>query len=272
MISLFSTTFSKISLCHWVSSSLQTDQNFFGVPHVAYFTSFLLKDKVKPKNKYMFDTIVSNPLTAKIAKTKGVKVISTLTGFKFIGAQIALDDLNQVDRFVFGYEESYGCLIAPFVRDKDAIQALVLYSEMAVYHHLEGKTLDVVLEELAVKHGYHLDITKSYAFPGAEGQTKMTEILTNLRNNAPKTLGLLKVVKYDDYLVGKRYVNGKEEKLTLPESDVLRFYLEGGSTVSIRPSGTEPKCKIYYGIISENQKSAEALLKPISDELEKLFT
>ncbi|HZJ89894.1 MAG TPA: phospho-sugar mutase [Bacilli bacterium] len=242
----------------------------------ALLIDYILKHKKERgelhQDSYLYTTIVTSTLGSKIAESYGVNVKEFLTGFKFIGTQIALDDLNKVDRFVFGYEESYGCLVAPFVRDKDAIQALVLYSEMALYHHLAGKTLDVVLEELAVKHGYHHDVTKSYEFIGAAGQAKLQAILSNLRNNAPTSLGGLKVVQYDDYLVSKRYINGKEEELTLPESDVLRFYLEGGSTVSIRPSGTEPKCKIYYGIISENKKSAEALLKPIDEQLAKLFT
>lgn len=222
-------------------------------------------------DSYLYTTIVTSTLGNKIAESYGVKVKEFLTGFKFIGAQIAADDLENKDRFAFGYEESYGCLIAPFVRDKDAIQALVMYAEMALYHHLQGKTLDVVFDELTAKHGYHLDITKSISFPGAEGQMQMNEHLAKLRANALTTIGGLKVLKYDDYLTATRYENGVESKLTLPQSDVLRYYLEGGTTVSIRPSGTEPKCKFYFGVISENKKAAEALLKPIEQQLLSLF-
>lgn len=242
----------------------------------ALLIDYILKHKKErgelTKDSYLYTTIVTSTLGSKVAESYGVNVKEFLTGFKFIGAQIALDDLNNVERFVFGYEESYGCLIAPFVRDKDAIQALVLYSEMALYHHLAGKTLDVALDELYVKHGYHLDITKSFSFPGAEGQAKMNEILTKIRASKQGALGGLEVLKVDDYLTSTSFSGNVETKLDLPTSDVLRFYLAGGSTVSIRPSGTEPKCKIYYGIISENKKSAEALLKPIEEELTKLFT
>lgn len=242
----------------------------------ALLIDYILKHKKErgelTKDSYLYTTIVTSTLGSKVAESYGVNVKEFLTGFKFIGAQIALDDLNNVERFVFGYEESYGCLIAPFVRDKDAIQALVLYSEMALYHHLAGKTLDVALDELYAKHGYHLDITKSFSFPGAEGQAKMNEILTKIRASKQGALGGLEVLKVDDYLTSTSFSGNVETKLDLPTSDVLRFYLAGGSTVSIRPSGTEPKCKIYYGIISENKKSAEALLKPIEEELTKLFT
>lgn len=221
--------------------------------------------------KYLYTTIVTGALGPKVALSYGLKVKEFLTGFKYIGAQIAEDERNNLDNFFFGYEESYGLLAAPFVRDKDAIQALVLYSEMALYYHLQGKTLDVVLEELYQKHGYHLDVTHSLAFTGAAGQKDMQEKLTALRENPLTSVGGHKVLKRDDYLVGKRYENGKEETLTLPKSDVLRYYLEGGTTISVRPSGTEPKCKIYYGILANNKKEAQALLEVLAKDLEAKF-
>lgn len=225
----------------------------------------------KIEGKYLYTTIVTGTLGPKVARNYGLKVKEFLTGFKYIGAQLALDDLNNEDNFFFGYEESYGLLAAPFVRDKDAIQALVLYSEMALYYHLQGKTLDVVLDELYAKYGYHLDITKSIAFPGAAGQKDMHGKLTNLRNNPLTEIAGLKVIKRDDYLVSKSFEGDKVTPLTLPQSDVLRYYLEGGTTISIRPSGTEPKCKIYFGIISDNKKEAQALLEILSNELKAHF-
>ncbi|MDY0214910.1 MAG: phospho-sugar mutase [Bacilli bacterium] len=225
----------------------------------------------KIEGKYLYTTIVTGTLGPKVARNYGLKVKEFLTGFKYIGAQLALDDLNNEDNFFFGYEESYGLLAAPFVRDKDAIQALVLYSEMALYYHLQGKTLDVVLDELYAKYGYHLDITKSIAFPGAAGQKDMHDKLTNLRNNPLTEIAGLKVIKRDDYLVSKSFEGDKVTPLTLPQSDVLRYYLEGGTTISIRPSGTEPKCKIYFGIISDNKKEAQALLEVLSNDLKAHF-
>ncbi|OQA78667.1 MAG: Phosphoglucomutase [Tenericutes bacterium ADurb.Bin239] len=224
------------------------------------------------KGKYLYTTIVSSSLANHIAESYGLKVKEFLTGFKFIGAQIAEDDAKNEKKFFFGYEESYGLLAAPFVRDKDAIQALVLYSEMTLYYHLQGKTLGEVLAKLNAKHGYHHDITKSVAFPGAAGQAEMVEILTRLRNNPPMTLGGLNILKYDDYLTSKSVEKGKTKKLTLPKSDVIRYHLEGGTTISIRPSGTEPKCKIYYGILADNEKEAQDLLTLLENDIKVHFT
>lgn len=247
-----------------------------GNESAALLLDYLCKTKLelgeKIKGKYLYTTIVTGALGSKVAASYGLNVKEFLTGFKFIGAQIAEDDRRGEDNFFFGYEESYGLLAAPFVRDKDAIQALVLYAEMALYYHLQGKTLDVVLHELYEKHGYHLDRTKSLAFPGAEGQKEMHQMLNNLRVNPLNEIGGLRVVKYDDYLSGKSYENGRETILSLPKSDVLRYYLEGGSTISVRPSGTEPKCKVYYGIIAPNEKEATTLFALLGDDLKLKLT
>ena len=246
-----------------------------GNESAALLLDYLCKTRIEQgediKGKYLYTTIVTGALGPKVAKSHGLNVKEFLTGFKFIGAQIAEDDAKHLDNFFFGYEESYGLLAAPFVRDKDAIQALVLYSEMALHYHLQGKTLDVVLDELYAKHGYHLDITHSLAFPGAAGQKDMQEKLTALRTKPLTTIGGLKVIKRDDYLVSTRFEDGKESELTLPKSDVLRYYLEGGTTISVRPSGTEPKCKIYYGILASNKNEAQALLEVLAKDLEAKF-
>ena len=158
------------------------------------------------------------------------------------------------------------------MRDKDAIQAIVLYSEMALYYYLQGKTLGEALDELYKKHGYHYDLTKSVAFPGAEGQADMNKILTRLRENAPHTLGRLNILRYDDYLTSKSVTSGETSTLTLPKSNVIRYHLAGGTTISIRPSGTEPKCKIYYGIIAKNEKEAQDLLTLLEADIKVRFT
>jgi len=224
------------------------------------------------KGKYLYTTIVSSSLANEVAASYGLKVKEFLTGFKFIGAQIAEDDSKNEDNFFFGFEESYGLLAAPFVRDKDAIQAIVLYSEMALYYYLQGKTLGEVLDELYKKYGYHFDVTKSVAFPGAAGQSEMQEILKRLRDNPPVTIGGLNILRYDDYLTSKSVTSGETTTLTLPKSNVIRYHLEGGTTISIRPSGTEPKCKIYYGIITENEKEAQDLLTLLEADIKVRFT
>lgn len=246
-----------------------------GNESAALLLDYLCKTKIEQgeniKGKFLYSTIVTGALGAKIAKHYGLNVKEFLTGFKFIGRQIAEDDAKNEDHFFFGYEESYGLLAAPFVRDKDAIQALVLYSEMALYYHLRGQSLDVVLEELYQMHGYHMDVTRSLAFPGAEGQAQMHQMLTALRNNPPQVIGGLIVKRYEDYLTGEAFENGVKRNLTLPSSNVLRYLLEGGTMISIRPSGTEPKCKIYFGILASEKEKAEQLLALIHEDLKKIL-
>lgn len=223
------------------------------------------------KDGHLYTTIVTSSLGNKVAESYGVKVKEFLTGFKFIGAQIALDDKEGVKRFEFGYEESYGLLVAPFVRDKDAIQALVMYTEMALYYYNLGKTLDVAFDELQQKHGYHLDVTTSINFPGAEGQQAMQNMLTKLRNNPLKEIAGHKVVQIDDYLKSETKVGDQITQLTLPKADVLRFHLMDGSTISVRPSGTEPKCKVYFGVISKEKEAGELLLEELKKGMDLIL-
>lgn len=246
-----------------------------GNESAALLLDYLCKTKIEQgediKGKFLYSTIVTGALGGKIAKHYGLQVKEFLTGFKFIGRQIAEDDARNEDHFFFGYEESYGLLAAPFVRDKDAIQALVLYAEMALYYHLQGQSLDVVLDGLYQTYGYHMDVTRSIAFPGAEGQAQMHHMLTNLRENPPLAIAGRKVVRYEDYLTGVAVEHGAKRALTLPSSNVLRYLLEGGTTISIRPSGTEPKCKIYFGILVTEKEKAEQLLTLIHDDLKKIL-
>ncbi len=246
-----------------------------GNQSAALLLDYIAKTKLefgqKIAGKYLYTTIVTGRLGIDVAQSYGLKVKEFLTGFKYIGEQIAQDDKDGVDNYFFGYEESYGLLAAPFARDKDAIQALVLYSEMTLYYHLQGKTLDVVLDELYAKHGYYHDEQVSLAFPGAEGQAQMEKMLTNIRHNSITTLGGLKVIQTDDYLTGKSVKDGKVTAITLPQSDVLRYHFEGGTTISIRPSGTEPKCKIYFGVKASDKKSAEALFVKLHEDLSKIL-
>lgn len=238
---------------------------------IDYLAKAMKEKNIAYAGKYLYTTIVTGSLGPKVALSHGLKVKEFLTGFKFIGAQIAEDDAQKADNFFFGYEESYGLLASSFVRDKDAVQAVVLYAEMALYYHLQGKTLDVVLDELYAEHGYHLEPTKSFAFPGASGQAKMHDVLSGLRANPPVDIGGLKVLSREDYLSGEKVHNGQVTKLALPASDVLRYHLEGGTRIAIRPSGTEPKCKVYFGIVTNDKKEAQELLSRLEAAISAYF-
>ena len=207
-------------------------------------------------NGVMYNTIVTSPLGKKIAEHYGVKCEQFLTGFKFIGNRIDYYDKHGGPKFEFGYEESYGCLVAPFARDKDGTQAILMYCEMALFYHLQGKSLDMVWEEMGQRFGYHEDVAYSMEFKGSSGQAQMDAIMDVLHANPLKEIGGLKVVRVDDVLKGITVIDGKESKLDLPKSNVIKFFFEDGGFIAVRPSGTEPKVKFYIGVIGTSQKDA----------------
>ena len=224
------------------------------------------------KDGVMYYTIVTSSLGGDIARHYGVKVEEFLTGFKFIGNRIDYyEKLGHGPKFEFGYEESYGCLIAPFARDKDGCQAILMYCEMALFYFLQGKRLDEAWDDLCKRFGYHQDITYSMEFFGSEGQAKMNNLMDTLHNNPFITINGLKVVKVDDIEKGERITKDKKEPLNLPKSNVVKLYLEDGSVVTVRPSGTEPKVKFYVGtVLKEKPKDnsfPEALFKSIKEVL-----
>ena len=202
-----------------------------------------------PANPVMFNTVVTSDLGEAIAAYYNIETEKTLTGFKFIGDKVAKYEKTNEKEFVFGYEESYGCLVKPFVRDKDAMQACMMLAECANFYKKQGKTLIDVLHDLYARHGWYLETQQSITFKGSEGAANMKAMLQRLRDNIPAQIAAYKVVKYEDY--GKQIVvtNGESAELVgFPTSEVLKYYLEDGSWVAIRPSGTEPKCKFYYCI------------------------
>ena len=163
----------------------------------------------------------------------------------------------RVHTFEFGYEESYGYLIKAFARDKDSLQALLMISEMTNHYALEGKTLDVVLDDLYKKYGYHITKLFNIYFPGQSGLQDMNNIMSYLRDNHFEEVAGVKVVACEDYQLQKRYEGDKELALDhLPMSNVLKYYLEDGSWFAIRPSGTEPKCKFYYEAVDSVKENA----------------
>lgn len=206
------------------------------------------------KNGVVYNTIVTSPFGNDIAKSYGVKVESFLTGFKFIGEQIHHYEVNDGPHFEFGYEESYGCLIKDFVRDKDATQAIVMYAEMALYYYRHGLDLDDVYLALEQRHGFHEDEVYSLAFEGVEGANKLKALLSNLRTSPITYLFDSEVIRSEDYGLSIAKEGNKEFTLTLPKSDVFRLFLRNGDIVAIRPSGTEPKCKFYIMAYAKDDK------------------
>lgn len=229
-----------------------------------YIYSSLVENKKMPKNPIMFNTVVTSDLGEKIANAYGVKVEKTLTGFKYIGEKIEKHNILGDASFVFGYEESYGYLIADFVRDKDAPQACLMVAEAANYYLNKGLTLVDVLNNLYEKHGTHIEKQLSITRGGSEGLQEIQDILSRFRNYKEDEIAAIKIKFIDDFLIGMRS-NG--EQLDFPSSNVLKFYLEDGSWIAVRPSGTEPKCKFYFCVVGDNLESAsnkyESLLESV---------
>ena len=224
------------------------------------------------KDGVMYFTIVTSSLGRDVAEHYGVKVEEFLTGFKFIGNRIDYyEKLGHGPKFEFGYEESYGCLIAPFARDKDGCQAILMYCEMALYYFLKGMRLDEAWDDLSRRFGYHQDVTYSMEFFGSEGQAKMDNLMNTLHNEPFITINGLKVVKVDDIEKSVRLTKDSSEPINLPKSNVVKLYLEDGSIVTVRPSGTEPKVKFYIGTKLKEKPAdnsfPEALYKSIKETL-----
>ena len=241
-------------------------KTFTGNQSAAILLDYILSERKKKgllsDNGVMYNTIVTSSLGKEIASFYGVKTEQFLTGFKFIGNRIDYYDKHGGPHFEFGYEESYGCLIAPFARDKDGCQAILLYCEMALFYDLQGKQLDVVWDELQKRFGYHLDIAYSIEFKGSSGQSQMESLMDNLHTSPLKSLNGVKVIRVEDYQKQRAFEDGKEEKIDLPKSNVVKLYFENGNTITVRPSGTEPKVKFYIGL-----KDDKPIEKEVADKL-----
>lgn len=237
--------------------------NEVGVLLLDYICEGRIEKGTMPKNAVAVKSIVSTPLADAVAANYGVELRSVLTGFKWIGDQIAnLEAAGEVDRFIFGFEESYGYLAGPYVRDKDAIIGSMLICEMAAYYRSIGSSIKERLEAIYAKYGRYLNKVDSFEFPGLSGMDKMAGIMNGLRENPPAEIAGYKVVKVTDYK--------KPEETGLPAANVLIYALEGGATVVVRPSGTEPKIKTYFTTLGKDLAEAEAqkaalaaALKPI---------
>ena len=215
-------------------------------------------------NKVAVTTIVSSAMVDALAAEYGFELRRCLTGFKYIGDIITgLSDAGEVDRFIFGFEESYGYLSGDHVRDKDAVNASMLICQMAQYYKLQGKNLVEAMRDLYEKYGYYHNKTVSLSYPGADGAAKMAGIMKSLRDEAPAEIAGSKVEAVVDYAT---CVNG------LPAADVIEFDLEGGNKAIVRPSGTEPKIKLYIFAKGEDAAAADALIAAIEEDGRKLLS
>lgn len=238
--------------------------NEMGVLLLDYICAGRIEQGTMPAKPVAVKSIVSTPLANAVAEHYGVELRETLTGFKWIGDQIAqLEADGEVDRFIFGFEESYGYLAGPYVRDKDAVIGSMLICEMAAYYRSIGSSIKQRLEEIYKEYGRYLNKVDSFEFPGLSGMDKMAGIMSELRTNPPKDFAGKKVVKVMDYT--------KPEETGLPAANVLIYSLDDGSTVVVRPSGTEPKIKAYYTTLGKDLAEAEAEKEKLAAALEPLF-
>lgn len=234
--------------------------NQSGAVLLEYILSQLEKQGKMPENPVMFNTVVTSDLGEKVAEAHGVDTEKTLTGFKFIGEKVAKYEKTHEKNYVFGYEESYGSLIKPFVRDKDAQQACLQLAEAAAYYkNAEGKDLVDVLEDLYTKHGTYAESQVAISLEGEEGANRIKQILSDLRTDDLKEIAGEPVIRFEDYKEEVIKENGETKKLEgFVKSDVLKYYLADGSWIAVRPSGTEPKCKFYYSVKGKDREDANA--------------
>ncbi|CAM3867959.1 phospho-sugar mutase [Cytobacillus oceanisediminis] len=250
--------------------------NQLGAIMLHYLLTQKKKHGILPENGAVIKTIVTSEIGRAIATDFGIKTIDTLTGFKYIGEKIKEFEETKQHIFQFGYEESYGYLIGDFVRDKDAVQAAVFAAEVAAYYKSKGKTLFDGLHDLYRKYGFYLESLISITLKGKEGAEEISDILKSFRENPPKKVAGIKITIIEDYHIGKRFnvLTGQVENIHLPKSNVLKLYLQDDSWISLRPSGTEPKIKLYFSVksLSENQsaKLLERLENEVINKIEKI--
>ena len=237
-----------------------------GVMLTNYILSCKKANGTLPEKPVVVKTIVSTKLINKLCEKYDCELKNVLTGFKYIGEVILnLEKKGEENRYLFGFEESYGYLSGTYVRDKDAVVASMLICEMTAYYKKQGKSLAEVIDGLYEEFGYYLNQTFAFEFEGAEGMQKMADLMSSTRENLPASVGKYKVVKVSDYQLKKEtdLVTGEVEQLTLPTSNVIALHLEGDNGVIIRPSGTEPKIKLYITAVGTDKVNAIAVCDEI---------
>ncbi len=248
--------------------------NEVGIMLFEYILSQRKLNGTLPQRPFAVKTIVSTDLTDKIAEKYDCELKEVLTGFKYVGEQILeLEKKGQEDRFVFGYEESYGYLSGTYVRDKDGVVASMLICELAAYLKKQNKTLVDFVNGLYEEYGFYENTVLNFGFKGAQGSAKMTKIMDNLREKPFNEIAGYKVVKIADYSVLKKLdiATGRETNIDLPKSNVLSFYLENNNKLMIRPSGTEPKIKAYITAVGKSFSESKKITKEITDFISKII-
>ena len=248
--------------------------NEVGVMFTEYLLSSLKEQGKMPENPIVVKTIVTTKLVEKVAENYGAECVDLLTGFKYIGELITnLEKENQSDRFIVGMEESYGYLSGTHARDKDAVVASMLLCEMAAYYKSKGMTLVDVMNKLYDKYGMYLNTLLNFNFEGASGMQKMADMMTSLRENAPKEIAGQKVVTVADYKTSEKtnIETGEKSVINLPKSNVLSYSLPDGSGAIVRPSGTEPKIKIYITAVADTKQAAENKANEIGESMKKIL-
>ncbi|MDW7673956.1 MAG: phospho-sugar mutase [Bacillota bacterium] len=247
--------------------------NQLGALFLEYLLSQGLEQKKLPTKGVVIKTVVTSEIGRAIAESFGLEIIDTLTGFKYIGEKIKEFQEAGERQFVFGYEESYGYLIGDFVRDKDAIQACQMAAEMALYYKLQGMTLIEKLQDVFSKYGYYQEDLVSFTLEGKGGQQKIGQIMDNLRQSNIQQINRVPVIAVYDYFnsILYNYLEAKETTIELPQANVLKFLLADSSWFCVRPSGTEPKFKVYFGVLQPSLNEATERLARLKQETLELI-
>ncbi len=241
--------------------------NQVGALLIEYLATAYEETNTMPENPYVVKTIVTTELAAKICEAHGIRIFNVLTGFKFIGEVIKKLEVTGHDNYVLGFEESYGYLKGTYARDKDAVVATMLIAEMAAYYRGKGMTLSDALDKLYERYGYYMEASKSIYMDGLDGVERMKELMDLLRNEPPTEICGYEVVEFRDYLSDtvKKKGSDKTESTGLPSSNVLYFILDNGDRLVIRPSGTEPKVKVYLLACGNTYEETQAKLAQYKD-------
>ncbi len=246
--------------------------NQLGALMVDYLLSTRSKNGTLPENGAILKTIVTSEIGRDIAESYGLTSIDTLTGFKFIGEKIKQFEETGEHTFLFGYEESYGYLIGDFVRDKDAVQSCLFAAEMAAYYKSNGKMLYEGLLDVFAKYGYYQEALESLTLKGKSGAEQITSIMDEFRQNPPKRVADQKVVRIEDYQLSEatNALEKAKEEIVLPKSNVIKYKLENGTWFCLRPSGTEPKMKLYFGVKEDSLEASKQQLTEVKNEVLEL--